>query len=291
MSADQQLSTVSERQLAAPEKQLAVQEPSILEIIDRVSNSGMPPEQCVAILERLAALKEREDEKKAAKDFSGSFADLQSEVPIIHAFKGVPGKDGRIKYYYAPYEAIMAQVQPLLSRHGFSISFDTVTSEDGKRVTVTCTLRHRSGHKEKNSYTGRIGQGPIHASESQADGAGYTYAKRYCLCACLNIADQEDTDGRGPTDARNLGDFIPADKAAELQARAEACGPTRKLLEWLGAESWEKIYSTRLEDAEREITKREAKKPDLARPYAASASEREAKKPPLARPEDPDIEF
>ena len=89
----------------------------------------------------------------------------------------------------------------------------------------------------------RAGAGPYGATETQADGAAMTYAKRYALCNALNITVEKDTD------ARNEGSPISAEQAQTLR---EMVKDTRSdetaFLKFAGAKSYEEIGNARYAD-------------------------------------------
>ena len=176
------------------ETQLAVQEPSVGSMLQKFIESGITTDN-VAAFEKLCEIKERMENKEAERDFNAAFSKLQSQLPQVMATKPVPNKDGTLRYKFAPYEEIMLLVQPHLTANGFSVSFNTRPVENG-RLPVICTLRHISGHSQSNEFSVRIGGGPPGSTETQADGAAKTYAKRGALCDCLNIIVDHDDDAR-----------------------------------------------------------------------------------------------
>jgi hypothetical protein len=232
--------------VSTPENlQLAVQESSALAVspIEQILRSavekGVTTEN-VAVIERLTDLYERLQAKDAEKRFAAAFVLLQSDMPNIQATKSVPDKYGNLKYRFAPYEEIMAQVKPLLQRHGFTVTFST--DFDDKRVIQSCTLQHIDGHSRTNKFAARIGNGPPGSSEAQGDGAASTYAKRFALCNALNIITGEaDTDGRRE-DARAEGGAISEDKVAYLKEQVrETHSDEAKFLQFAGVKTYGEI--------------------------------------------------
>ena len=168
-------------------------EPSVALMLQKVIDKGITAEN-VQALDSLVGLYDRMQSKQAEKEFSQAFSELQAELPDIAAIKPVYAKDGTVKYHYAPYEEILDKVRPFLKKHGFSISFNTDT-KDG-RITSICTLRHISGHSQTNQFGVRIGSGPPHATEPQADTSAKNMAKRGALSDALNIVVDHDDDAR-----------------------------------------------------------------------------------------------
>lgn len=222
----------------APETALATQEPSVAQLMKAVIDAGIT-ESSVAVMERMMAMKERMEERQAEREFAQAFAALQGELKGFRATKTVPDKHGNARYTYLPYDEIMAAVNPLAQTHGFSISFSSDFRDS--RIIQTCTLQHIAGHHRDYQAFVRAGAGPYGATETQADGAAMTYAKRYALCNALNIViDRSDNDGASD-DARNEGrGLISADKVQYLREQIKETGSNEaKLLEIAGVKRWE----------------------------------------------------
>jgi hypothetical protein len=227
-------------------------QPSTLSLIAGVLQTGLTPES-VSVVERLVALREREQEAEAKRAFASAFVKLQAELPRIEACKIVPNRDGTPRYTYAPYEEIMQKAQPVLTANGFAVSLDSEQA-DGK-VTAFCTLLHAGGFSKVNKFTCAIGSGPPQASESQKDGAGMTYAKRFALCNALNIVIEQDTDGVDPNET------ITAEQAEELRQRALACkADLAKFVKFLGVSGFDEIRAKDYGKADKALRMKEAVK-------------------------------
>lgn len=220
------------------------QERSIVSLMESVIAGGITTDS-VSVLERLMALQERNQEKAAEQEFARAFAELQKDMPRVQAIKAVDQKaDGTCRYRFAPYEEIMKQARPLLSAHGFSLSFDTDWQDT--RIVVSCKLLHKGGHFQVNKFAARGGKGPPGTNEAQADMAVKTLAKRGALCDALNIVVEHDLDG---DDARTLGASITSSQAAEINEIIKHTKPNvANLLAWAHAETVETIPSNRFED-------------------------------------------
>jgi hypothetical protein len=93
-------------------------------------------------------------------------------------------------YTYASLDGILNYVRPFLHRYGFGISQDVVSSELSPLVGVRTIVHHISG--ETMEF------GPLYLPagiDPQSAGSAISYARRYALCAALNIAAEEDDDG------------------------------------------------------------------------------------------------
>lgn len=234
----QQLAAITTAELSEPIKA----EPSVGQMLSAFIERGITQDN-VQAFERLIALRERLEDRDAERQFAEAFTAMQAEMPEVQAVKAVPNKDGTIRYRYAPYEEIMKQVRPLLQKHGFTVTFSSAIAEG--RVTQSCTLQHRAGHKRQNQFMARIGNGPPGSSDAQADGAAATYAQRQVFCDALNIIVSLDTDGV-PPDARTEGTPITFEEAQTLREMCkESNSAEDNFLMYAGAPTFEKIGSAR----------------------------------------------
>ena len=93
------------------------------------------------------------------------------------------------KSNYAPLEAVINTVKPILAKHGLSVIQMPVVEDE--KVGVITVLMHDSGeYVETESLV-------LKTDKNTAQGAGsaITYARRYALSAVLGIASEEDDDG------------------------------------------------------------------------------------------------
>lgn len=224
-------------------------QPTVAEMLQAVVQKGVTAEN-VAAVEQIVKLYERMEDKKAEKEFAAAFVRLQAEMRSVKATKAVPNKDGSIRYTFAPFEEIMAEVGPKLEAHGFTVSFSTEFDE--KRLVKSCTLRHIGGHSQTNKFAVRVGSGPPSASEAQADGAASTYAKRFALCDALNILIEKDSD------ARAEGGNITAEQVEELSRRVQETNSDRAaFLKFAGAKTFAEIRAAKYDVLDQYLTRKE----------------------------------
>jgi hypothetical protein len=243
---DQQLAIVPQG-TAAIERARPV--PTVADMLQAVIERGVTQENVAAVNE-IVKLYERMEDKKAEREFAQAFVALQAEMPSVKAVQPVPNRDGSLRYRFAPYEEIMEQVAPMLKRHGFTVTFSTDFAEG--RLIKTCTLQHIGGHSKSNKFAVRIGSGPPGATESQADGAASTYAKRFALCDALNIQIDKDTD------ARAEGGTITPEQAEELERRVAETNSNREaFLKFAGAKKLSEIKDTKYDILDSFLRKKE----------------------------------
>lgn len=165
-----------------------------------IAKAAADPNTDVDKFERLMAMHERLEAKTAKTAYYAALADMKPKLPIIERNGKITINDKNDKTKviqstpYALYEDIDEAITPVLSEHGFVLSFKPGNMPDG-RVTVTATLAHRAGHQEEGSFAL-----PLDTTGSknnvQAAGSSMSYAKRYCATLLLNIRTRGlDDDG------------------------------------------------------------------------------------------------
>lgn len=227
--------------------------PSVAEMLQAVVAKGVTSEN-VAAVESIVKLYERMQDRDAEKEFAQAFVGLQGEMPKVQATKAVPNNDGGVRFRFAPFEDLMAQVGPILQRHGFTVCFSSRV--DANRIISTCTLQHVGGHKRSNDFAVRIGSGPPKASEAQSDGAAATYAKRFALTEALNIVVAHLDN-----DARLEGGTITPEQAEELARRvAETNSSKPVFLKLAGATDFASIKAGKYEVLDEMLCAKERRK-------------------------------
>ncbi len=234
------------------EQQIAVQEPSIPMLLQSMIKSGITKDNADT-MKVMMEMHERMQDRDAKRQFTEALQSLQNEMPKVKAVKPVMNKDGvTVRYHFAPYEEIMQQVQPALEKNGFSVRFNT-RFDEGRMISI-CILTHKAGHSEPTEYSCRIGSGPPGASETQADGAAHTYAKRGALCAALNIVVEKELG----EDARIIGKPITPEQADSLRARVKATKANEtKFLDAAAAATFEEIKDSKFGELDALLTRRE----------------------------------
>ncbi len=214
---------------------------------------GETTPQTVEVLKGMMDLYERNEKRVAEMAFAEALTALQGETANVQATKAVDQKpDGTVRYRFAPYEEIMRTVKPILTRHGFSITFDT--ESNGDRLTSICTLMHKSGHARQNRFAVRYGK-PPGSSDAQGDMSTKSYAKRGALCDALNIVINHDDD------AKMIGSPIGKALADDLEARVKSCGADREaFLKYAGANSFAEIPDERWQVLDELLKRKESAK-------------------------------
>lgn len=226
------LTTVKGGELAANRPQEVV---PVFDMMQAIIAKGITGDNVTA-LERLATLHERMQEKEAERAFARAFVGLQKDLPVIVASTEIP-KRGK----YERFEDVMAQIQPHLTEHGFTVTFSQTFN--GERITETCRLTHTGGHFKENCFTVRTGPAD---SATQSDCKASTTAKRNALLNALNIVIRQDMLQDEEADARLEGEPVTREQADRLrQMCAQVGASVPKFLAYAGAQSFEDIRAAR----------------------------------------------
>lgn len=215
----------------APPPALISESATILSVIERAAKD---PSVDIDKMERLMAMHERMLARQAKASFDAALADLQPKLPVI-------GERGAIKHNeklisnYALWEDVVKAITPILSAHGFALSFRV--GRDGDRQIITGILSHRDGHREETSMSLPIDNS---GSKNGVQGIGSTvsYGKRYTTQALLNLVSSgDDDDGQG-----GKGGLITAEQKAELVALMQETGAnTEGFLKYMRVASLDEI--------------------------------------------------
>lgn len=206
-------------------------------LMDVISRAAADPNTDVDKLERLLGMYERITAQQAKAAYTTALAEMQPKLPVIDERGAISTDKGKtVQSTYAKWEDINDAIRPLLSEHGFALSFRTGIGADGK-IAVTGVLSHRDGHQEETTMTL-----PHDSSGSknavQAVGSSTSYGKRYVTIALLNITSRvkQDRDDDGKTADPSF--YINDEQVSDLIALMEEVKADRAgFLKYMGATS------------------------------------------------------
>lgn len=160
-----------------------------------VERAAMDPNFDLDRLERLMDMDRQAKEAAAKRAYHKAMADAQAELPRV-----VKGSDNsHTRSRYADLAAVDRAMKPVITKHGFSLSFSTQPSEREGWVRVGVTVAHREGHEvfhEDDFPLDNAGaKGNSNKTGIQAWGSTTTYARRYLKMMVFDVATSADTDG------------------------------------------------------------------------------------------------
>lgn len=209
---------------------------SVLAIIADAAASGVD----ATVMRELLDMQKEVVADQRRQEFDSAFIALQAELPVINKDNKIEiRKDGKLLQStpYASFDAMMDAIQPLLTKHGFGLSFETASA--GDRLLVRGHLIGH-GHERHTEF-------PLPAEVSgsknnvQGWGSSLSYGKRYCTIALLNIRSRAlqdaDTDGfPGDFQRAKGGALSEAPPKRETLTTAEAKS-LRELMDDCGVET------------------------------------------------------
>ena len=122
---------------------------------------------------------------------------LQGELPKIKKTKTAEVKDQQgnrvlYKYDYADLGDVVADVGPLLAKHGLAFHCaPTINPADRREMILIWSLLHESGEERSGEWP----LGPVN-QKPQSLGSAITYGRRYSFTAATNIVLEDDDDGQ-----------------------------------------------------------------------------------------------
>lgn len=205
---------------------------AILQVIERAAAN---PAVDVDKMERLMGMHERILAKRAEAAFNADLALMQPKLPIITHRGEIKDRNGKAVSSYAKWEDINEAILPIISQHGFGLTFRI--GQEGTSRVVTAILRHREGHSEQTTLALPLDTSGF-KNDVQAVGSSVSYGKRYTAMALLNITTTgEDDDGQ-----KAGTDYITPGQKDELVALMRETGAdTARYLRAMGVAALDEI--------------------------------------------------
>jgi len=146
-------------------------------------------------LERLIALQERWEAKKAREMYSVAFSAFQKIAPDLKKNKSADFGPNKAKYQYQSLDDIAAHIRGPLASCGLSYKWGQ--KDEGDDISVWCIVMHVGGHVE----TGEPLKGKMDTSGNkagiQAKASTISYLRRYTLTGMLGLSSADvDDDGK-----------------------------------------------------------------------------------------------
>lgn len=172
-------------------------------------------------LEKLVALHERLEARKAEQAFNEALQQFQELVPVIPKNKRVnyaTKQGGKVDYSYSTFDHIADTIRPLMTKLKLNYSFSTEPM-DNKRLMVKCIVRHQDGHFVESTFPVDVDAGAKMNIQQQMASAT-TYAKRYALIQALGITTADTDDdayAAGQSQRREMAGEPTADDVKEIK--------------------------------------------------------------------------
>lgn len=193
-------------------------------ILNVIAKAAADPNTDVDKLERLLAMQERVLEREAEQAFHAAMRAAQEEIrPVL---RNRVNESTHSKF--ADLEAISEAIDPIIHRHGFSLSYGSDESPMPSHYRVTCLVSHTGGYSRSYSAdvpTDMTGiKGNQNKTATHGWGSAMSYGRRYLKMLIYDVTLTDDdgkaAGGGGPINAEQLKvlnglcDAVRADKAA-----------------------------------------------------------------------------
>lgn len=194
-------------------------------ILNVIARAAADPNTDVDKLERLLAMQERVLEREAEQAWIKAMKAAQEECLPIKRNK----KNDTTRSTYTDLEMLSRRADPVIHRHGFTLSFGSGESNLANHYRVTCEVAHTGGHRRPyflDVPTDMTGiKGNQNKTATHGMGSAVSYGRRYLKLIIFDIATTDDDDGNlasnsGPItgeqfDTLNgLCDAVKADKVS-----------------------------------------------------------------------------
>ena len=240
----------------APEPEIVdVAEPNnqalaIVQVIDRAARD---PNIDVDKMERLFALRERMLVLDAEQAFNEAMRTAQAEMPAVLRDAENPETHSS----YSRIETVNKAIVPIITKHGFSLSFGTDNSHIGGHYRVVCQVSHIGGHSRDYHVDIPIDDvGPKGAKNKtmvHGFGSSMTYGRRYLTLLIFNVT-MKDADNDGNTAGHAP---ITAEQKDELVALMKETGAdTAKFLVYFRVKSLDVLPADRFSEAKAALEKK-----------------------------------
>lgn len=203
-------------------------------------------------IERLMALYEREQAKKAFRAFHEALSEFQAVIPPVkHNRKGY-------NYTYADLDQIVSVIRKPMREFGFTHRYkyrdipkenpidvnaiiDAVRKHDfdkkkltdfekvlreilsAKDIEVTCIITHKEGHSEETTM---VGPEDFSGSKNsiQSRGSSTTYLERYSLIGALGLvtADQDNDGGKPKSEVQDKRDTASGQRWEHIKNKVQS---------------------------------------------------------------------
>lgn len=218
-----------------------IERPATLSTLQTVgamlANPDIDPDRAKGFLD----IYERLQATEAAEEFGHAMAVFQSKCPPIFKSRSIDLGGGKGPTY-AGLDDIMEVIKPILAECELSLSFSASVTDAGQ-MKVICSVR-RGRHVEHSEITLAV-PSQMRVNDTQKMGAALSYAKRYALCAALNIIVTDEDN-----DAAKLTETITEQQLATINEWIESTNTElKKFLHWLDIKSLADMTAAQYENA------------------------------------------
>lgn len=231
---------------------------AFINMIERVVSD---PNANIDKLERVVALYEKMEAIKKRAAFNEAMAACQAELPQVVR----DAENTHTRSQYATLEAIGHAVDPIITKHGFSLSFGTAESPIPGCLRITCRTANK-GHEQLDHAdipTDAAGsQGKVNKNATQAFKSTMTYGRVILTMLIFNVKSRKampDDDGNSASKAGERP-TISEEQFMILRELFETDEDVKKFLAFAKIEGLRDIYADQFDEVARLVKQRNAAK-------------------------------
>lgn len=169
-------------------------------ILDVISRAAKDPSVDVEKMERLMAMQERVLARQAEMAFHTSMQAAQRAMPTVPKDGANPQTNSK----FSKLETLYKKCVPVITDHGFSVSFGTADCPLPGHFRVVARVSHTAGHSERYQAdvpSDHLGpKGLPNKTLTHGFGSSMSYARRYLMMLIFNVNTGDDNDGNGSGD-------------------------------------------------------------------------------------------
>lgn len=208
-------------------------------------------------LKEICALMEAREKERARRSYNASMAAAQAEIPQVVK----RAENSQTNSVYATLEAVGAAIDPIVHKHGFSLSYTEEDCPKPNHIRVACDIFHRDGFErharadipiDAAGIAGKVNKTPTHAF-----GSTVSYARRYLQCMIFDVKSRKalpDDDGNGGREATPARSEIAQRYFDQVVERLKAESDRASLLAWWNSEEAKKERADMLDrDSQAEL--------------------------------------
>lgn len=194
---------------------------TLLDRLREVSNG-----KDVAVAREFLAMIRSEEDRTNDRAFDEKMLACQSEIPPVTR----SSFNKHTKSHWAKLEKISRVADPIIRKHGFTLSYGMETSPLPDHYRVICDVSNSGRTRRYQADVGMDSKGPKgegNKSLAQGSGSSITYARRYLKVMIFDIViEGEDNDGAGSQviEGEVIGKKVTPTQVAELAKAIGDCG-------------------------------------------------------------------
>lgn len=167
-------------------------------LIQAIERAALNPQVDIEKMERLFAMQKEIMARQAETEFNAAMAVAQSQIPTIKGHK----KNTQTGSFYADLVAVCDVAMPIITKHGFSLSFSQGDCPIEGRIRINLQCAHARGHSRHSHWDAPIDtvgiKGVQNKTQIHGEASSFSYAQRYLTKLAFNLRiEGEDNDGNG----------------------------------------------------------------------------------------------